>query len=349
MKKTSYFIVSIVLYVLSPNASAQVVTDEVKVIEGLNGRAAIGTEVLDPNATLTVEGNTVVNGDVNATGTLSSSSVSASTGTFSNVVALGRSVSTRGSFTVGGSSGAFYPVQFKSDAPGTASSNELHVYRSNVHTNGSWKGTFSIYIQFHPTQWGHFGENIERIIYQTGNGSPYNDPVGDIKDGSSSGGGGDLIVWLRGGATYEWNNTGPTGPWTLTNANSSGGNVVDSSNRTWGAISSQSGIVSNARNRMYLPDAGLRAKNFVSDTQTYADFVFKDDYQPPSLNQVEQFIKDNKHLPNIPTEAEVMENGMDLAAMNVKLLQKVEELTLYIIEQNKRIEALEKKEASKYK
>ncbi|WP_339815070.1 hypothetical protein [uncultured Imperialibacter sp.] len=349
MKKTSYFVVSLLLWAFAPNASAQVVTDQVKVIEGLNGRAAIGTEVLDPNATLTVEGSTTVNGDISASGAISSSSVSASTGTFSNVVALGRSVSTRGSFTVGGSSSSFYPVQFQSDAPGTASSNELHIYRSNVHTNGSWKGTFSIYIQFHPTQYGHFGQNLERIIYQTGNGSPYHDPVGDIKDGSNSGGGRDLIVWLRGGATYEWNNTGPTGPWTLANANTGGSNIVDSSNRTWGAITSQTGIVSNAKNRMYLPDAGIRAKHFVSDTQTYADFVFKPEYKLPELKDVEQFIKANQHLPDIPAEAEVMQNGMDLAAMNVKLLQKVEELTLYIIDQNKRIEALEKKELSKHK
>jgi hypothetical protein len=91
----------------------------------------------------------------------------------------------------------------------------------------------------------------------------------------------------------------------------------------------------------------VRGNRFISNTQTYADFVFEDDYQLTPLSEVEQFIKKNKHLPDVPAEAEVMENGIDLAAMNVKLLQKVEELTLYIIEQNKRIEALEKKESAK--
>jgi hypothetical protein len=82
-----------------------------------------------------------------------------------------------------------------------------------------------------------------------------------------------------------------------------------------------------------------RATSFISNTQTYADFVFEDSYQLTPLSEVEQFIKKNKHLPEVPTEKEVMENGMDLAAMNVKLLQKVEELTLYLIGQNKQIEA----------
>jgi hypothetical protein len=59
------------------------------------------------------------------------------------------------------------------------------------------------------------------------------------------------------------------------------------------------------------------------------------------LNEVEQFVKDNKHLPDMPVASEVQENGYNLHDMNVKLLQKVEELTLYSIEQNKKIEKLE--------
>ncbi|PSL41757.1 hypothetical protein CLV51_1184, partial [Chitinophaga niastensis] len=58
---------------------------------------------------------------------------------------------------------------------------------------------------------------------------------------------------------------------------------------------------------------------------------------------VETFIKENKHLPEIPSAKEVEKDGLDLGEMNKKLLQKMEELTLYIIEQNKRIEQLELK------
>ncbi len=93
----------------------------------------------------------------------------------------------------------------------------------------------------------------------------------------------------------------------------------------------------------------VRAFSYISNSTTYADFVFEDNYHLPSLSEVEAYIKQNKHLPEIPTEAEVMKDGINLTEMNVKLLQKVEELTLYIIEQNKRIEKLEKLEFQKPK
>ena len=72
-----------------------------------------------------------------------------------------------------------------------------------------------------------------------------------------------------------------------------------------------------------------------------ADFVFADDYALPTLQQVESFIKENRHLPEIPSAAEMQENGLHLAEMNIKLLQKVEELTLYVIEQQKQIQILQ--------
>lgn len=75
----------------------------------------------------------------------------------------------------------------------------------------------------------------------------------------------------------------------------------------------------------------------------WPDFVFNENYALPSLLNVEQFIKSNKHLPGIPTVLEIEESGQDLAEMNRLLLQKVEELTLYIIDQEKRISDLEKK------
>lgn len=82
----------------------------------------------------------------------------------------------------------------------------------------------------------------------------------------------------------------------------------------------------------------------------WADFVFHDDYQLPSLHEVETFVKENKHLPGIPSEAEVKKEGVDVGEMNKLLLQKVEELTLYIIDlkkesqkQQEKIAQLEKK------
>ncbi|MEO1049305.1 MAG: hypothetical protein AAFX87_01675 [Bacteroidota bacterium] len=71
------------------------------------------------------------------------------------------------------------------------------------------------------------------------------------------------------------------------------------------------------------------------------DYVFEEDYELRSLDQVESYIKEHKHLPEVPSAQEVAENGMNVKDMNNALLKKVEELTLYIIEQNKRIERLE--------
>ncbi|MDO5665849.1 MAG: hypothetical protein Q4G63_11425 [Bacteroidia bacterium] len=74
----------------------------------------------------------------------------------------------------------------------------------------------------------------------------------------------------------------------------------------------------------------------------WADFVFDKDYKLPSLAEVEKHIQEKGHLQGIPTEAEVKENGVNLGEMNVKLLQKVEELTLYIIKHEKENKEKEK-------
>ncbi|WP_298507764.1 hypothetical protein [uncultured Kordia sp.] len=73
----------------------------------------------------------------------------------------------------------------------------------------------------------------------------------------------------------------------------------------------------------------------------------KADYEMPTLEEVEAFTKTNHHLPNVPSAAQVKEEGMQLKEMTTILLQKVEELTLYTIEQEKRIKALEAKLAEK--
>ncbi len=76
----------------------------------------------------------------------------------------------------------------------------------------------------------------------------------------------------------------------------------------------------------------------------WADFVFEDDYNLMPLQELDSYIKENKHLPEIPTTKEVEENGISVGEMNAKLLQKVEELTLYIIQLEERVSELENKE-----
>lgn len=73
---------------------------------------------------------------------------------------------------------------------------------------------------------------------------------------------------------------------------------------------------------------------------SWPDYVFSEDYQLPALAEVANFIKEHKHLPEIPSAAEVEKEGLDLGEMNKKLLQKVEELTLYLIDMKKEINQL---------
>ncbi|MDP3913868.1 MAG: hypothetical protein Q8R96_09040 [Bacteroidota bacterium] len=87
-------------------------------------------------------------------------------------------------------------------------------------------------------------------------------------------------------------------------------------------------------------DGKLFAKEIEVKTNVWADFVFKSDYKLMPLNELERFIKENNHLPNIPTEAEVKTDGINVAEMNVKLLQKIEELTLYVIQLKKENEQI---------
>jgi len=79
------------------------------------------------------------------------------------------------------------------------------------------------------------------------------------------------------------------------------------------------------------------------DMTGWSDFVFKKEYELPTLEEVEKHIKENGHLENIPSEKEVLENGINVGEMNAKLLQKIEELTLYVIEQQKEIQILKEK------
>jgi hypothetical protein len=86
----------------------------------------------------------------------------------------------------------------------------------------------------------------------------------------------------------------------------------------------------------------------VNGTSFWADYVFDTKYKLASLKSVEKYIKENNHLPNVPSAQEVAEKGIDFAEMQATLLRKIEELTLYTIQQQKEIEKL-KKEMKKLK
>ena len=78
-------------------------------------------------------------------------------------------------------------------------------------------------------------------------------------------------------------------------------------------------------------------------TGWWPDKVFAEEYKLMPLNEVEKYVKGHKHLPAIPSEADVLENGYNMGEMDAMLLKKIEELTLYVIEQQKVIDELKKK------
>jgi hypothetical protein len=85
----------------------------------------------------------------------------------------------------------------------------------------------------------------------------------------------------------------------------------------------------------------IHATEVVVEANNWCDFVFDKEYNLKSLSEVEQYINENKHLPDVPSADEVAKNGVSLGKSDSVLLQKIEELTLYIIELNKRIDVLE--------
>lgn len=87
----------------------------------------------------------------------------------------------------------------------------------------------------------------------------------------------------------------------------------------------------------------IRAHEIKVETANWPDYVFKSDYKLPSLTETEKFIKENGHLPDVPKAADAESNGVSLGEMNKILLKKIEEITLHLIEAEKKREALEEK------
>jgi len=97
------------------------------------------------------------------------------------------------------------------------------------------------------------------------------------------------------------------------------------------------GIGTNSPDVALTVNGNIHSKEVKVDANIWPDFVFKNDYDLPALSEVEKHIKEKGHLENIPSEEEVLKNGINLGEMNTKLLQKIEELTLYVIDLNKKV------------
>ncbi len=101
------------------------------------------------------------------------------------------------------------------------------------------------------------------------------------------------------------------------------------------------GIGTDSPDAKLAVNGDIHSKEVKVDLTNWPDYVFEDSYKLPSLKSVEAHIKEQGHLPNIPNALYVKKNGIYLGEMNAKLLEKIEELTLYTILQENNIEILE--------
>jgi hypothetical protein len=242
------------------------------------------------------------------------------------------------------STGSNYAGYFKGrvSAEGHASGSDigLPVISSEVkHTN--FIDTYAVYGKSIPQPgfgFGVYGEGGWRGVYGFGNGSDYSGTtVGVYGHSSGSAGtrygvygsafnsGGSTAVGVYGtasGATTNW-------------AGYFVGSAYISSNLRIGTTTQATGYALSVNGKIIATEVRVEAIG------NWPDYVFADDYRLMSLDELEQSISENKHLPGIPSANEVSDSGFDLGDMQRRLLEKVEELTLYTIKQEKMIRELQ--------
>jgi len=126
---------------------------------------------------------------------------------------------------------------------------------------------------------------------------------------------------------------GYSNPQTQMILNESGNLSIGTSNTTYNSIVYKLTVKGKIHAEEVLIDLNIPAP----------DYVFEKDYPIKSIEEVENYITKNKHLPEIPSADEIKKNGVCIGEMNMLLLKKIEELTLYVIEQNKKTKEQSKK------
>lgn len=129
----------------------------------------------------------------------------------------------------------------------------------------------------------------------------------------------DGRIFFRSGGTTTWE------PWRNL--------LVSSENGSYGI-----GIL-NPTEKLAV-NGNIRAKEIKVENGNWPDYIFAKSYILPTLNDTEKFIKEKGHLPGIPSAAEINADGLKLGEMNAKLLEKIEELTLHLIEKDKEIKTI---------
>ncbi|SEK54374.1 hypothetical protein SAMN05421740_10233 [Parapedobacter koreensis] len=268
-----------------------------------------------------------------------------------------------GSITVGGDLDTFYPVSWSDGGWSSNRETELHIGRSSAHINSQWRGAMMAVFNFHTTSWGNTANFINAHIasFRGSTSTPARNFIAGWQDVTAGNSDRKIVIWLRGGGTtyhYQasfavdpvvYDGVQHALPYTTSNGSASY-NVkttedayVNHAGMTLGQTlrvrgTGNSVIMGNVGIGTDNPQAKLAVNGNIRATEVKVkndiavpDYVFEPDYDLPELSEIAAYIKEHKHLPEIPSAKDIEKDGLDLAEMNLLLLKKVEELTLHLI------------------
>ncbi|WP_292010853.1 hypothetical protein [Chryseobacterium sp.] len=263
------------------------------------------------------------------------------------------------SFTTAGNQSQYVPVSFKS-ITSDGGNRTFFITRNDIHEGRDWLAHGIVAITGIGYGWGSGGNGLRvdnfTYGYETTNYSKIVNFLGRVMTANATN---DIIVFLRGGTKYYYTNAvvvSNTGAYqdaaglslgsvsindpfyNLPKGTYYGSGDINGKTSNFAAIDNGNvGIgVSNPVNKLDV-NGIVHAREVKVDLQNWPDYVFENQYRLNTLEEVEKHIRDKGHLPNIPSAEEVIRKGINLGEMNVKLLEKIEELTLYSIEQNKQL------------
>lgn len=278
-----------------------------------------------------------------------------------------------GSFTVGGDVTKFYPVTFSDGGWPQNATSELELGRSSIHTDANWRGSLFARFTYHTTRWGNASSFIDAEVMQKYNGDALVNIefVAGWRDATGLNAEDDIIVWLKGGGTTYYYRSkyaisvvvydGVASPLPYQEVSGPAHTfktAIDSYVNSYGVTKSGAAYFHGLNNNFFNGNVGIGTidtkgyKLAVNGSMiaesvkvklyaTWPDYVFAREYKLPSLKETKEFIKDNGHLPGMPSATEVKANGIDVADMDTRLLKKIEELTLHLIKQDSSIAALQ--------
>lgn len=273
--------------------------------------------------------------------------------------------------SVGGTVDKYYPVVFNDLGWNDNIATEVQIGRSDINNGGSWWGSIIATFKFHCTAWGHGSNFVDADIHQKFTTAANYAFVGGWEDPTSGYGGHEMIIWLRGNTTYYCHSNYADNPVVYlsgyTDANSILHPVKTKAEdyvNTQGLTVQENAFFNGAGMNYFGGSVGIgtrktsgnkltvegtiAARKMMVTLQTWADDVFEKDYHLPSLQEVQSYISRHQHLPEVPSAEEVRRDGVDVGEMNKILLKKVEELTLYLLQEHENVVQL-KQELSELK